>query len=312
MRREKMIAMGILGMCVLAMLAGIYLIITQERAIRPGIGLMDGVGVVRIYGPIRSGDRDVIFGRGVDRIIRAIKRIQRDPRIKAVVLRIDSPGGSVAAAQELYEAVKELRSSKRPVVVSMGEIATSGAYYVACGADRIVANPGTLTGSIGVIMAIPNAKELLGRFGMRIEVIKSGKHKDIGAIFKDMSQEERSLLEGIITDVYDQFYNVVLSSRRLNEEGLKAIADGRIFTGEQAKRVGLVDEIGTFEDAITIAARLGGIKGEPRVYEEDILPFGIFLEELGGRFFQDPLNELHKKGDWIRLEYRYLHNKGLE
>jgi protease-4 len=312
MKREEFVGAGILGICVLAMVAGIYIILTQPTVPTPGFGLMEGVGVVRIYGPIRTEDRGIIFGKGVERTLKVMKRMEKDPRIKAVVLRINSPGGSVAAAQELYQAVKRLRRSGRPVVASMGDIATSGAYYVACGANRIVANPGTITGNIGVIMAIPNVKELLGKFGMRFEVIKGGKHKDIGAIFKDMSKEERSLLESVVTNAYDQFYDAVLSSRGLDDERLKVIADGRIFTGAQAKEAGLVDEVGGLEDAIRIAARLGGIKGEPRVYyEEEIMPFWMLIEDFGTNLLKSPLDKIYQ-WEGFRLEYRYVYEAGLE
>lgn len=315
MSRDQRMATCILILCFVAMLMGVYLILTQPRRIEPLQGGLDlipreGVAVVYLYGPIyMANERELLFMGGADQVVKRLKRVKEDPRIKGVVLRINSPGGSVGAVQEIYEAVKDLRASGRPVVASMGDIATSGAYYVACGADKIVANPGTVTGSIGVILSIPNIKELLGKFGVKFEVIKSGGHKDMGSIFKDMSIEERRLLEGIVNNAYNQFYKAVVGSRGgvIPEEKLRQLADGRIFTGEQAKEVGLVDEIGTFEEGIRLAARLAGIKGEPHVYEEGFFPFerifGLIEERL---LLKDSLLNKIENPDGIRLEYRYL------
>lgn len=313
MRKEERIAAYIVILCLMAMFIGVYLIMTQPRRMKvlsTDIGLLarEGIAVVHIYGPIQvSDEHELFFMRGSDWVVKRLKRIKEDPRVKGVVLRINSPGGTVGAVQEIYEMVKDLRDSGIPVVVSMGDVATSGAYYIACGADKIVANPGTVTGSVGVIASIPNVKELLGRFGVRFEVIKSGGYKDTGSIFKDMSAEERRLLKGLVDSAYNQFFKALHESRGeiIPEERLRQLADGRIFTGEQAKEVGLVDELGTFEQGIELAARLAGIEGEPLVIEEEIFPFEKIFGLIEGRSSKNFLTKLEEPGS-LRLEYRYL------
>jgi protease-4 len=188
----------------------------------------------------------------------------KDPSIKALVLRVDSPGGAVAPSQEIFEEVKKA-AAKKKVVVSMGAIAASGGYYVSSPATRIVANPGTLTGSIGVIMEIPNLEGLLDKVGVKTQVIKSGEHKDLASAFRELGDEERRILQGVLDDVHDQFISDVAEGRRIPVEEVRRLADGRIFTGRQALKEGLVDELGNLEDAIMISAELAGIEGEPEV-----------------------------------------------
>jgi protease-4 len=218
------------------------------------IPLRDRIALVRIEGPILDSQG------AVDEI----KDYGKDSSIKAVLLRIDSPGGAVAPSQEIYSEVKKV-AARKPVVVSMGSVAASGGYYIACPATRIVANPGTLTGSIGVIMEIPNIEGLLNKIGVKTEVIKSGKNKDIGSAFRAMKPEERRLLQAVMDNVHEQFIKAVAEGRKMKIADVRAIADGRIFTGEQAVREGLVNELGTLEDATKITAKLAGIKGEPEV-----------------------------------------------
>jgi protease-4 len=177
---------------------------------------------------------------------------------------VDSPGGAVAPSQEIYEEVRKAVAKKK-IVVSMGSLAASGGYYISAPASRIVANPGTLTGSIGVIMEIPNLEGLMNKVGVKTEVIKSGRHKDIASVFRGIGREEREILQGVLDDVHDQFIKAVAEGRKMLPDHVKKLADGRIFTGKQAVGVGLVDELGNLEDAIKVAARLSGIKGEPGV-----------------------------------------------
>lgn len=212
------------------------------------------VGLIRIEGVILDSTH----------IIDEIKKYSEDSSIKAVVLRVNSPGGAVAPAQEIYKEIIKLKKLKK-VVVSMGALAASGGYYVACPADKIVANPGTLTGSIGVIMEIPNFEGLLKKIGVETQVIKSGKHKDIASPFKSMSPEERKILQSVLDDVHEQFISAVSDSRGIEFDEIKKLADGRIFTGKKAKELGLVDALGNLEDAIKLAGQISGIKGEPQV-----------------------------------------------
>lgn len=195
-----------------------------------------------------------------------LKKFRKDDRIKAIILRIESPGGSVAASQEIYREVVKTVPRKK-VVVSMGNVAASGGYYVAAAADRIVANPGTLTGSIGVIMRFSNIQDLLQKIGVSQEVVKTGPYKDVGSPVRKMKPEERQLLEGVIQNVYRQFVAAIVQSRRLPQAEVEKIADGRIFTGEQAKELGLVDELGSFEDAVDTAKRLARLSGEVRLVQ---------------------------------------------
>lgn len=189
--------------------------------------------------------------------------------IKAIVLRVDSPGGGVGPSQEIYSEVARITQDK-PIIVSMGSVAASGGYYVAAPANRIYANPGTITGSIGVIMEFTNVLDLMDKIGLKTRVVKSGTHKDIGSSVRDMTPDEQALLQGLIDDVHSQFVAAVSDGRNLSEEEVRKLADGRIFTGRQALQLGLIDELGGLRVAITEAARQGGIVGEPNiVYPEE-------------------------------------------
>lgn len=197
-------------------------------------------------------------------VIDEIKQYRKDPAVRAIILRVDSPGGAVVPSQEIYEEIKRTISVK-PVVVSMGSVAASGGYYISCPATKIIANPGTLTGSIGVLIEIPNIKGLLDKIGVRAEIIKSGKYKDITSPFKPLQNDEREILQKLIDDVHEQFIKAVAEGRKIPVEKVKKIADGRVFTGLKAKELGLVDEIGDLDYAIKVAAQLGKIKGEPEI-----------------------------------------------
>ncbi len=222
--------------------------------LQKSVPLTSKVALIRIEGPIIDSKN------AVDEI----KEYVKDASVKAIVLRIDSPGGAVAPSQEIYAEVKKAVASKK-VVVSMGSVAASGGYYIACPATTIIANPGTLTGSIGVIMEIPNIEGLMSKIGIRTEVIKSGDNKDIGSMFRTMKKEERELLQGVMDNVHDQFIRAVAEGRKMKIEDVRKIADGRIFTGEQATANGLVNELGTLDDAVRAAGKLAGIKDEPEV-----------------------------------------------
>ncbi|MGV8080230.1 MAG: signal peptide peptidase SppA [Syntrophales bacterium] len=216
--------------------------------------LADKVGVVTIDGVI-TASKD---------IVEQLDTFGKDPSIKAVVLRIDSPGGGVAPSQEIFGAILELRKKKK-VVASLGSIAASGGYLVACASDRIVSNPGTITGSISAIMHFANAEELMRKIGVRATVIKSGKFKDIGTPARGMTDEERELLQDLVDDIYDQFLDTVAVNRKLPKDTLRTFADGRVFSGRRALKLGLVDELGDMATAVRVAGGLAGIKGEPDV-----------------------------------------------
>ena len=218
----------------------------------------DKVAVIRIEGIILDSRET----------IEELRHYRDNPSVKAIVLRIDSPGGAVVPSQEIFAEVRKTKAEgKIKVVTSMGNVAASGGYYIAAATDRIVANPGTLTGSIGVIMELANVKGLLEKVGVQSVVIKSGRHKDMASPFRAMTPEDRALLQTVLDDVHAQFIDAVATGRSLQLEQVKTLADGRIFTGKQAQTINLVDELGDLHDAIQLAARLVGISGEPRVIE---------------------------------------------
>jgi protease-4 len=197
-----------------------------------------------------------------------LKRFSENPLVKAIVLRIDSPGGGVVPSQEIHDAVKRVRNkSNKAIIASMGTVAASGGYYIAAATDRIIANPGTLTGSIGVIMEMANVEGLLKKVGVEGIVIKSGRFKDAGSPLRRMTDEERKLMQSVMDDVHHQFIQAVAEGRSLEVSEVQPLADGRIFTGRQAKEARLVDELGDLDDAIHLAADIVGIEGEPKVLE---------------------------------------------
>jgi len=198
-------------------------------------------------------------------IVKDLKALKEDPSIQAIIIRIDSPGGGVTASQEIYDEIKKVKETKK-VVASMGTVAASGGYFVSLPANVIVANPATITGSIGVIMEIPIIDELLKKIGIQFEVIKSKEFKDIGSPFRPMNDKEKRLLNGVVLDVYAQFIDAIAENRKLSKDSILKFADGRILTGRQAKEIGLVDTLGSFEDAVKIAGDLTGIEKPNLIY----------------------------------------------
>jgi protease IV len=242
------------------MIIGGVILFVIGKALLPQMLLAgkDGVAIVRVEGPILDSFQTV----------QELKNFSEDPLVKAIVVRIDSPGGGVAPSQEIYNAVKRVRKEKnKTVIASMGTVAASGGYYIAVATDRILANPGTLTGSIGVIMQLANFQELLQKIGVQNMVVKSGKFKDIGSPFRPMQEEDRQVLQLVMDDVHRQFIDAVAEGRSLDLAEVEQLADGRVFTGQQAKSILLIDDIGDLHDAIKLAGELGGIEGEPRVME---------------------------------------------
>ena len=201
----------------------------------------------------------------VDDLLRELKAHRDNPQVKAVVLRINSPGGVVGPTQELHAAVMRLRESGKPVVASLGAVAASGGYYVAVAADKIYANPGTLTGSIGVIYQLPNLDGLMKKVGVDYVVVKAGRYKDLGNIARPMSPEERRILQSLLDDVHSQFIAAVATGRKLDQTQVVGFADGRIVSGAQAKDLHMVDALGGLEEALDGAAMLAGLPRPPKV-----------------------------------------------
>ncbi len=244
-----------------------FVLVLVVNALIPDLDLAkeDRIALIRVEGVILDAKQTVDD----------LKKFGESASVKAIVLRIDSPGGAVVPSQEIHDAVKRLRTkTNKAVVASMGTVAASGGYYVAVATDRIIANPGTLTGSIGVIMELANVEGLLKKIGVESIVVKSGRHKDLASPFKKMSEEDRRILQGVMDDVHQQFIEAVAEGRSLDVGEVRRLADGRIFTGRQAKDVKLVDDLGDLQAAINAAADLAGIEGEPKVVEPQ-KPFSI-------------------------------------
>lgn len=245
-----------------------HIIIIVVIAVAVILGLIIGLGS-RSATFVSSGSIGVIEIEGIittsKRVVQDIKNFTENPDISGILVRVDSPGGGVAASQEIYEEIKKAKLQKK-VVVSMGALAASGGYYVSLPADLIVANPGTITGSIGVIMQFPVFEELMRKIGIDYEVIKSKEHKDIGSPFRKMNEKDRKILQDVVTDVYDQFVLATCDARGLPRDSVVKFADGRIITGNQAKQLGLVDTLGTFEDAVKILGDMLGIQKPNLIY----------------------------------------------
>jgi protease-4 len=213
------------------------------------------IAVVEIEGIILDGDQAV----------RELREHAENPAVKAVLVRINSPGGVVGPTQEIVSGMQRVRKAGKPVVASFGAVAASGGYYIGTAADRIFANPGTLTGSIGVIMQMANVEGLLKKVGVEYVVIKAGAYKDVGNFSRAMTPEERRIMQVLLDDVYGQFVTAVAKGRGLDEGTVRAFADGRIYSGQQAHALKMVDELGGFEEAVEAAAKLAGIPGKPKV-----------------------------------------------
>ncbi len=272
--RKKDVIIGVGVLVVFSILFIVALKLFAARDDTPTVSLGSSgakVGIVEVTGVITDARKTVDW----------IDQLRKNKSVKAVVIRVDSPGGAVGPSQEMFEAVKKLRKAGKRVVISMGSVAASGGYYLSMGGDTIMANAGTLTGSIGVIMQMPVVKKLADKIGIGMETIKSGKMKDVGNMFREMTPEERAYLQSAIDDTYEQFVEAVAEGRHMTVEQVKVLADGRVYTGRQAKMNGLVDLLGTYDDAIRLAAKLGGISGEPKLVKPKPKLKGLLALMLG-------------------------------
>lgn len=225
------------------------------------------VAVIRIDGPIYGGpDTESLFTGGgnvtSEQLMREFKMARKDPQAKAILVRINSPGGSTGATQEISEEMDKIRSSGKPIIISMGDMCASAGYWLASKGNYIFAAPATITGSIGVYMDYSNIEGLMDKLGIKNEKIKSGAHKDILSMYRPMTGEERAMVQSMVDDIYNQFVQTVADGRKMDEAKVRAIADGRILTGKQAQDLGLVDAMGNYYDALSYAASSGGIEGE--------------------------------------------------
>jgi len=272
-----LLGLGLLSIVGLALLVGSF-----TGTDRSSLAIGEKVGVVMVEGVVMSGGRrSPIFGgaSGSRAIMSDLRDAKRDSDVKAVVLYVNSPGGSAAASQAIYKEARAL-AKKKPVIAAMDDVAASGGYYVACAADKIVANGSTMTGSIGVIMSAIAYYGLMEKIGVEDNTIAAGRFKDIGSPFRPMRPDEKQLLQGLVKDVYEQFVDAVAEGREMPRDKVLSIADGRILTGRQALKLDLVDQLGSYYDAIELAGKEGGIKGEPKVKVYGASP-GIFGELFG-------------------------------
>lgn len=256
MRRKRAIVLAVVFLVLFSLFWSM-----QQVGRLPGARGQPTIGLIHLEGPfVVGGAPGGLLGGATDSdaIVRQLEAALDDPSVRAVVIRINSPGSSAAAAHEVAEAVNRLKA-RVPVVASMGDVAASGGYWVASQASAIVANPATMTGSIGVIMQLVNLEDLYGKLGIEHEVIKSGPHKDIGTDTRPITDRERQLMQEMIDDIFDQFVAAVSTGRGMAREKLLPLADGRVFTGRQAQEQGLVDYLGDLEHAIQLAARRAGL-----------------------------------------------------
>ncbi len=294
------------------------------------LGGRDGIAIVKMYGLIAfDDDRGSIFGpfsSGADRTVRTLRKLRKADHVKGIVLRINSPGGTVAASQEIHDEVKALVAAGKKVVVSMGDVAASGGYYVSAPANYIFANAGTLTGSIGVITSLMDYQSVLEKIGVQYKVFKSGRFKDMGAGYRDMTKEEKELFDRIVMGAWDQFVGAVADGRIIEEnderDGRKRVitsrdklrdelCQGQIFIGSDAKEKGLVDELGSFHDAIEKCGELCGLGKNPHLIRTSKMTgFEKFFEMFGAsRKGFDPMKALLRGGTLPPLLYLYVPGK---
>jgi protease IV len=275
-RRWPFIIGGLVALGLLVLTVGVIVLVLAVGAAGPGAPTAayeeeyisgegpDKVAVVPVVGTIASADNSVpgtqppVTPEGLSD---ALRQAEEDPAVAAVVLEVNSPGGGVTASDEMQQSILDFKeSSGKPVVVSMGDVAASGGYYISTAADRIVANETTLTGSLGVIFSLTDFSELANKYGVEQEVIKSGKFKDMGSSFRDLTPEEREIFQSLVDESYDEFVSVIVEGRGLPEERVREIADGRIYSGEQARELGLVDSFGGLDEAAAISQDLARVE----------------------------------------------------
>ena len=314
MDKNRKILVSILALLVLsAMLAVFDISLTLQRSgpayyrlSSPEVG--PGVGIVRIDGPITMTGSDGLIDQGgsAEAILRRLDDLAGDSRIKAILVRINSPGGTVAATQEIFQKLMTLRGRNIKLVASLGDVAASGGYYVAAACDYIIASPGTITGSIGVIAVSPNLQGLFQKLGIRMNVIKSGVYKDILASYRELTEEERTLIQILIDSSYNQFLRDVSLGRNIPIDDIRPVADGRVMSGTQAVEAKLVSETGTFDTALDKARTAAKLPADSPVYDDIPGPFDRFFSTIGGALSRGRgLESIANSANPYMIEYRY-------
>ena len=315
MDKSRKIIVSILALLTLsAVLAIVDITLTMKKKARSPYGITapkfgPGVGVVRLSGAIEFSSDSVsplVKSGSTESVLRRLEELEKDSNIKAIVLRINSPGGTVAATQEIYGKLQALRKKNIILVASMGDVAASGGYYAASACNHIMANHGTITGSIGVIAVSPNLKELFEKLGIRMNVIKSGKYKDLLSSFREISPEERALVQEMIDSSYNKFLKDVSLGRNIPISDIQPYADGRVMNGETALKYKLIDEIGTFEMALARAREKAKLPEDAPVYDDVKNPLDQFFMTLDGMAQKGGgLERRVGLRDYYMLEYRY-------
>lgn len=279
---KKLIISGIAGIIAFSLLIAM---VTNPARTNSKSARGDRIGVIYIDGEITGsrGEGGLLgAGAGGPSVMEQLQEVGQDDSIKAVLLRINSPGGSAAASQEIGDEIDKVKAKGKLVVVSMGDVAASGGYWIAAKADKIMANPATMTGSIGVIMETMNIQSLYNKIGVAPQTVKSGVYKDIGSSNRPLTSAERGILQGMVNDIFDQFVDVVAKGRKMDKEKVLKLADGRIFTGRKAKDLGLVDEMGNYYDAIELTKKMAKLGEQAEVYElEQKTPFEKLFGGIG-------------------------------
>jgi len=280
MARKRDIAIGVIIAFCFLLFGSIFVVTMFDMYSGEGASMFafgDRIAIIDVYGMLSSSAD----------IVRQIQEYGDDNSVVAILLHVDSPGGGVAVSQEIYDEISRVRIEEgKLVVTSASSVIASGAYYIACASDMIITNPGTLVGSIGVILQYPVVDELIDKIGIDFETIKSGDVKDVGSPYREATDEDREMLQAAIDDSYEQFIEVIMEGRDLTREEVIEVADGAVFTGRQGMDLGLVDRIASFEEAIRITAELAGIDGKPRTVKErprkDVTLFDLFKTDLSG------------------------------
>lgn len=291
-RRASLLAAGLLLFCLLTAVGNwVYGIQNKETETNEGeTGFSSSmfqespdIGIIRVDGPIMHGGGDSPFGAAnasSERIVKEIRKAEKDG-VKGILVKINSPGGTAAASHAIYSELMRLRQDGVKVVATMGDVAASGGYYIAAGADQIFANPSTLTGSIGVIAQFTKIQGLYEKLGLKATVIKSGKHKDIGSPYRETTPEERKIFQALIDDTYEDFLKAIVAGRKMEMETLRPLADGRIYTGNQALKHKLVDRLGSHPDALKALKKMANLNDSASTRDYSKADFQDILNNLG-------------------------------